>query len=173
MNVYQYLPPHSAHPRGMMRGIIYSLCKTYHWQNTKRVDYEDVVVKLFKRHVARGLDRRVMQEYMLKANAKLNAKANTPTDPLPLRTPVPVTSDGKDRLFLHMEYHPDDIPRKHVRALYERHCKELFEQGLRITQTTAAYSRPQNISEALTWAKLHQESGKPASKYYKRELFNN
>ncbi|KAL7552838.1 hypothetical protein ACHAWF_016084 [Thalassiosira exigua] len=54
INLYQYLPPQSAHPPSMMRGIIYSLMKDYPCQNSSQAEYEDMAIKLFKRHVTRG-----------------------------------------------------------------------------------------------------------------------
>ena len=45
MNLYQYLSPRSNHPPGMIKGIIYSLMKTYKNQNTYTKDYLDVVLK--------------------------------------------------------------------------------------------------------------------------------
>ena len=46
MNLYQYLSPRSNHPPGMIKGIIYSLLKTYKNQNTHTEDYLDIVIKL-------------------------------------------------------------------------------------------------------------------------------
>ena len=46
MNLYQYLSPRSNHPPGMIKGIIYSLLKTYKTQNTYTEDNLDVVTKL-------------------------------------------------------------------------------------------------------------------------------
>jgi tyrosyl-tRNA synthetase len=69
-----------------------------------------------------------------------------------------------------MEYHPNDIPKKSVRAIYEHCCKSTFEEVLDIKQTTIAYSRPPNLKDTLTKAKLHQAPGKEASKYYSGEL---
>ena len=70
-----------------------------------------------------------------------------------------------------MEYHPNDISKKAVRALYKHYCKSSFER-LGIQQLTIAYSRPPNIKDSITKAKLHQAPGKEASKYYLGELVN-
>ena len=56
LNLYQYIPRTSAHPPGMMRGIIYSLMKTYRRQNTYKSDYVEMAKRLFDRHVVRGWD---------------------------------------------------------------------------------------------------------------------
>ena len=166
LNLYQYIPPTSAHPPWMMRGIIYSLMRNYRRQNTHIDDYYNVAIKLFDRHVARGWDRATMRDYILDADRKLSFPSPTTQ---PNNTP-PTTPSNKERLFIHMEYQPHDIPRKHVRAIYDMTCKEVFEHELGITQTTIAYSHPKNIQDLVTKAKLHQAPGKPVSKYYSGEL---
>lgn len=166
LNLYQYIMPTSAHPPWMMPGIIYSLMKKYKRQNTYEHDYNDMAVKLFKRHVARGWDRATMKRYILDADERLRR----PKPPTTNLAPSVPSTDNKDRLFLHMEYHPNDIPRRHVRAIYDDICKDTFEKRLGIKQLTIAYSRPRNVKDLLTRAKLHQAPGKPVSKYYSGEL---
>ena len=73
LNLYQYIPPRSCHPPGMMEGIVYSLMRTYRRHNTKTSNYYDMVTKLFHRLVARGWDKAVIKEYILKADHKLNS----------------------------------------------------------------------------------------------------
>ena len=166
LNLYQYIPPTSAHPPWMMRGIIYSLMKNYRRQNTYTSDYHSMAIKLFDRHVARGWDRATMRSYILDADRKL--RLSVPSTPTP--TPNPTNDNNKERLFIHMEFHPNDIPRKYIRAIYDNTCKDVFESVLDIHQFTSAYSRPRNIRDLLTKAKLHQAPGKPISKYYTGEL---
>ena len=166
MKLYQYIPPRSCHPPGMMEGIIYSLMRTYKKQNTKASDYRLMATKLFRRHVARGWDKNVMKTYILKADSKLNnahqQRAQVPTQHL----------SNKERLFLHLEYHSGDIPKRTVRALYDTYCKPVFECLLGVKQFTIAYSRAKNLKDTLTQAKFHQAPGKPASKYYLGELIH-
>ncbi|KAL7523901.1 hypothetical protein ACHAWF_000737 [Thalassiosira exigua] len=85
MNLYQYIPPTSAHPPSMMKGVIYILMRTYFVQNTKRSDYLDMAQKLFDRHVARGWIRIEMKKLILAADARLQAQPPalqpTPTNP--------------------------------------------------------------------------------------------
>ena len=79
------------------------------------------------------------------------------------------TDDGKDQLFLRMEYSRNDLPRKEVRSIYDAICKVNFE-CLGITQMTTAYSHAKNMRDHVAKAKLHQTPGKEASKYYLGEL---
>ena len=48
LNLYQYIGPSSAHPPFMIKGIIFSLLQSYHYQNTRESDYNKVVTITFK-----------------------------------------------------------------------------------------------------------------------------
>ncbi|KAL7460470.1 hypothetical protein ACHAXS_000922, partial [Conticribra weissflogii] len=54
LNLYLYIPAASAHPDGMVNGIIYSLIKQFYNQNLERDDFNRVVALLYKRFCARG-----------------------------------------------------------------------------------------------------------------------
>ena len=162
MNLYQYIPPQSAHPPGMIKGIIFGLMRNYYLQNSKQRDYHQMATKLFSRFVARGWDRASIKGHILFADNKLRHS------PLTTATPEPIPT--KNRLFIHLEYHPNHIPRKKVRELYQLHCEETFKAKLGVEQTTIAYSKHRNLQECLTKAKLHQPAGQEASMYYSGEL---
>lgn len=169
MNLYQYIPPTSAHPPGMMKGIVYGLMRNYYRQNTKKSDYYNMCRKLFVRHVARGWEPSTMKEYILQADKKLQASPRLTPAATPTTQPT-IQPTNNERLFIHWEYHPNDIPRRHIRAIYNNNCKEVFESMLKIKQVTVAYSRPNNVRDRISKAKLHQAPGREASKFYSGEL---
>lgn len=176
INLYQYIPPYSAHPKNMIKGILYSLLRTYYIQNTKTSDYLDIVTLLYKRHVARGWDRATIKRLILDADLRVREKEKekelqpTPTN-LPTDTPTnQPTNNRTDTIYLHWVYHPNDIPRHRIRAIYDSCCGEIIKEEVGIEKMIIAYSRPPNIKDTLTKAKLHQAPGKEASKYYSGEL---
>ena len=117
---------------------------------------------LFKRHVARGWDPSLIKSWILAADEKIQAEASTPRLPSPSLAPAP---DLDEKLFIHFKYHRNDLPRSPVRALYDYHCKNLFQKTLGVQQLIVAYSRPLNLQELLTKAKLHQAPGQEASTF--------
>ena len=125
MNLYQYLSPRSNHPPGMIKGIIYSLLKTYKNQNTYTEDYLDVVIKLFDRHAARGWNRTVLKRMILESNSKLERKLLLPCCLTPRATSSPPQNilSSQNRLFIHMEYSKNDIPKKLLDPSWRLHCK--------------------------------------------------
>ena len=54
MNLYLYIPQTSAHPLGMIKGVIFSLVKNFKHQNLEKTDYIKMVTLLFRRLIARG-----------------------------------------------------------------------------------------------------------------------
>ncbi|KAL7524739.1 hypothetical protein ACHAWF_001063, partial [Thalassiosira exigua] len=71
MNLYQYIPPQSAHPPGMVKGIVFGLMRSYFYQNSKEQDYHDMAAKLFSRFVARGWDKATIKALILSSDDKL------------------------------------------------------------------------------------------------------
>ena len=165
MNLYQYIPPNSAHPPGMMKGIVYGLLRNYYLQNSNESDYIQMAVLLLRRLVARGWDRTYIKSLIQSADSRLRSaeaqsSTNTPNEGRPLT--------NKERLFLHLEYHPNGMPRSEIRQIYNSACGELLESRLGIKQMTVAYSRPKNVRDVLVRAKLHQAPGREASTYFQR-----
>ena len=167
MNLYLYLPPASAHPQSCIKGTVYGLIRRYYVQNTHRKDYIHFVVLLYRRLLERGWERDFIYNLIIEVTNKIesrSAQQSTTTDE---------SEEDEARLFIHLQYHPNDIPRKMIRQLYNEHCGELFKSEMNINRATVAYSRPRNIGEFITQAKLHQAPGKLASDFmgeYKQGL---
>ena len=159
MNLFLYLPPLSAHPPGCIKGTIYGLINRYHAQNTYRKDYLYFVKMLYKHLLDRGWEREYMRKLIIEATTEIESRDKAgPTSSTSARDKT------SDRLFLHLQYHPDDIPRREVQELYQEHCGELFQELLKIDRPTIAYSRPPNLGEFVTKAKLHQAPERTASR---------
>ena len=171
LNLYQYISPQSNHPPKMINGIIFSLLRTYMRQNTWEDDYQEVTLKLFRRLAARGWNKVLLKDIILKADKKIRLQLENPSPPPAELSPTSPSENNssRDLLFLHMEYGQKDLPRKAVREIYESTCREVFE-GIGIKRFITAYSRSSNIKDLVTRAKLHQAPGCEASKYYSGEL---
>ncbi len=71
------------------------------------------------------------------------------------------TEDTRTPLYLHFEYHPEDVPRLLIRKLYYKHLGK-FEDELGLAPPKIAYSRPTNLGEIASQAKLHEAPGRDA-----------
>ena len=71
----------------------------------------------------------------------------------------------QQRVFYHMEFHPNDIPRHLVRKIYSDECRSIFKAEMGIEQFTMAYSRPKTIGNIITKGKLFEVNGREVSKF--------
>jgi hypothetical protein len=156
MNLYLYLPPTSAHPPGVIKGMVFGLIRRFHAQNTHRSDYLHMVRLLYRRLIQRGWHRDQLRPLILDICSKLDRRNDPPTPPLR-------TAATQNQLFIHLTYHPDDLPRQHIRALYDKHLGAILQEELDVTRPIIAYSRSKNIGEYVTKAKLHQAPGQTTS----------
>ena len=170
MNLYLYIPPHSAHPPGMIKGLIYGQLQRYKYQNSDRADYLIQIKLLYQRLRERGWQHNTLQAYFIEAAKEIERKSIT-------RNPEKSSSlSPKERAFLHIQYHPHDIPRCIIRKIYEKNCpnfKDFYTNKggkMDIKQLTIAFSRPKNIRDTLTNARLYQPKGKEVTKYMLGEV---
>jgi hypothetical protein len=163
MNLYQYLPPHSSHPQSTLKGMIYSLMRTYYKQNTYKQDYVVTVVTMFHYLLTRGWDRYVLKDLILAADVKLQQLELQVSLQENSTQAIIIPPTTREQLFFHLPYHPHDIPRRRLRQLYNHHCHEALSSILSIDKFTVAYSRHKNLKEHLTQARLHQAMNAKAS----------
>jgi hypothetical protein len=160
MNLYLYLPPSSAHPRGCIKGIIYALISRYHAQNTHREDYIHFVRLLYRRLRDRGWDNDTIYPIFMEVATKMESRGKLPA----VASSDNTCDDEMDKtIFIHLQYHTHDISRKQIRILWDKYCREVFQEEIGIERAIIAYSRPRNIGEYVTQAKLHQASGETSS----------
>ena len=159
-NLYLYLPPASAHPAGTIKGTIYGLIGRYFAHNTHRRDFLRLTRLLFRRLLNRGWDASYLTPVFLAACRHVQERAKAPP-----ALPSCLTVVKKKNLFLHLEYHRDDVPRTEVRRLYEQHLGEAIQEELGLDKPIVAYSRPTNLGDLVTQAKFHEAPGFPASFY--------
>ena len=80
MNLFLYIPPHSAHPPGLMKSLVFGLLNTYFLQNTFSEDFFSMVRHLFNRLINRGHKAEDLRELFLEAVQKIEDKKNATVD---------------------------------------------------------------------------------------------
>ena len=164
MNLYLYIPKHSASPPGLLRSLVFGLLGTYKRQNSDKKDFNLMVSRLFERLVARGYQRDVLSTLFLEAAEKLNSPAYTPKTRRPKHYPK---AKEINQLFFHLPYHPRGVSRRFIQQQYHEHCERPDRLGesfrfyksvdgrvLSIDKLTVAYSRPRNLRDLLSPSKL-------------------
>ena len=161
MNLFLYIPPHSAHLPDLRKSLIFSLCQSYWLQNTRIEDYIHMVSLLRKRLIKRGHKPADIDPVFRECGCHLQRRlSNCKLDTL--------AKPKKSRLFFHIPFHPRDISRSKIHELYQEHCNKPDEHGnsfsmglkngkgltVQIDQLTVAYSRPKNLRDVLNPTKL-------------------
>lgn len=167
-NPYLYLPPHSAHAPGIMKGVIYGQIRTYYRQNSKFSDFVSISRLFFKRLISQGWDQAVLKDLFHTAFNKLNAQLeNPPPAPPPNNNN---NNNRRQRLFFHLTFHPNDIPRREIRQIYSETMEEAVRVEADIEQFTVAYSKPTTIGSRIAKAAMYEVEGKEVSKYLAGEV---
>lgn len=163
-NLFLYILAHSAHPPGLIKGLIYGFLETYWRQNTYKSGYTKMVKLLIKRLLNRGYEDTtilpIFKDAALKIEAKFIRKLDNNTELL----------QSGNTVFFHLQYHKRDASRQCIRDAYESSCGSLDEKGhnfkyhstlegtnmMMINKITIAYSRPKNLRDELITSKLFE-----------------
>ena len=78
MNLFLYIPHHSAHPTNTIKSLIYGLLQTYQRQNPNFNNFRSLAKLLFNRLKVRGHQPQQLREYFRDALTKLQHKTSRP-----------------------------------------------------------------------------------------------
>lgn len=163
LNLYLYIPPHSAHPPGILTGLvlghtyrIYTLC----------LDEDDIKRHLREFHtrlIARGYSPNAIHHLFIKAAGlarERRAVSATGTERDNTK------NDGSKAVFLHLPFHPcdpcsraiqrvwHDVVAELAGALPLHCCKKHNSAEIDIRRMIIAYSRPLNLGNLLSYREL-------------------
>ena len=167
MNLHLYIPPHSAHPPGLLPGIVYSTLFRIFTICSSEEDKAKRTKTFFKRLIARGYKGNKIRNLFHKA---INcARSYT--------GPSTVENTNHDDVILHLPFHPNDPAsfriqeawRKHVshpqwKMPLERMKNPKTKEKCNIKRMIIAYKRPMNLGNLLSHRDL--STGPPVSSYY-------
>ena len=176
MALYQYIPPSSCHPPGVLTGLvlgqvlrIFQLCS-----RTQDIDTE---LCLFYRRL---IDRGYNQEGLLPLFVKgvLNAESYIAMTQSQRDAKKKAKVGRRDeRVFFHMPYHPQNPPSTFIQRLWRDHIfsppgEEILTDlrndsgyNIPIKRLTIAYHRNANISNLLSYRTLSKRTGLKASSF--------
>jgi len=98
-----YINPNSAHPTGMIKGVIFETIKRYFEQNSNKEDFIPITKLFFQRLVARGWDPSIIKPIFISVFNKIKTTSTTET------TNKSPSSTGRGKLFIHFIYYPLNI----------------------------------------------------------------
>ena len=137
-NLYLYIPPLSAHPREMLRGLIFGRLRAYHKHNTDTIDYLKMASLLSRRLINRGWSWSYLKHIFNDAHNRITG-----------RTQKPPRTTKKRPVFIHTTYHPRGIQRQDLRKIYNETLGQVLDNDVIV-----ATSRPRNLRDILVQSKL-------------------
>ena len=167
MNLHLYIPPHSAHPLGLLPGIVYSTLFRIFTLCSSNDDKVNCTKVFFKRLIARGYKGNEIRCLFHKAIDHAKTYSG------------PTTEDETNHndVILHLPFHLNDPAsfriqeawRKHVshpqwKMPLERMKNPKTKEKCNIKRMIIAYKRPMNLGNLLS----HQDlsTGPPVLSYY-------
>lgn len=72
MNLHLYIPPHSAYPPGVLKGLIFGSLRRFWIQNSNLEDYKTLVLKFFKHLCDRGHNSEKLKQKFLEGAEKMS-----------------------------------------------------------------------------------------------------
>ena len=164
MNLHLYIPPGSAHPKGVLKSLIFGTLQRYWSQNSKRDDFLSAASAFYGHLLNRGYTPSMLTPLFIGAAETSNHKASRSAPEETEWDHIPRSSSG--RLFIHWDYHPRDVRRRTIRQMFEETLAPvLSEAGLPARRLTIAYSTPKNLAKCLTKSRLTEPDGIRVSDY--------
>lgn len=142
LNLYLYTPRNSAHPPGVLKGLIYGHIKKFRKQNPNDADFQIIKKKFFERLIARGY---------------------TATKLLPIfKEASKIRTDNvkkvQESLILTVPYNPrtfNTLQVRNIMNVYE--LEKLLKQYGIEKRIIIGYTRPKNLEQLLTRTKFSHD----------------
>lgn len=177
LNLYLYLPPTSAHPTGVLHGLITGMILRIFRLTSDKTRCTADIQRFYNRLIARGYSSKRIAPVFYKCIARF---ATGPLEKSPA-TPETDGTDFQNTVFLHVPYHPLNPPstdlQKDFRNILLDHrwrdprstplpeIKNHIEVPIGVNRMIVAYHRPRNLANLLTPRRIDKTPGPPASAY--------
>jgi hypothetical protein len=174
-NLYLYIPPHSAHPKSMLTGLIYGNILRIHRLCSTQHEIKIHTTAFYRRLHNRGYNSKTLQKFFHKATLNAQAYLNASTIDHDKRHHEKSTKT-KRTVFFHLKYHPQDPPARDIQHIWEHTVtkpqgqpnintmKNYDGANTPIDSLTVAYSRPLNLRNQFSVRNI-QNRGQAVSSF--------
>jgi hypothetical protein len=143
-NLFLYIPPHSAHPPGVLRSLIFGNLRRFFLQCSNTSDYISAAKAFYCQHlIVHGHATTNIDPIFMTAATRLdnpNAKPDATN-----------ASTSRNLYLVHCwKYHPQGVKRERIRQLFHEH----FPDNAGFDRLIVAHHRPRNLKEALVRTQL-------------------
>ena len=177
MSLFLYIPPHSAHPPGVLTGHIFGEVLRI---NRLCSDSDDITqrIRIFFRRLMRRAHKPSKLLPLFK-QAMANAKkylATSEEEKAAQREKK--RSDAQRRVYFHQEFHPQGPKAREIQSLFETHVlnppgQEPFNRvgfggsDIPLDALVVANHRPLNLGDLFSYRKINKRNGPPVSSFMK------
>jgi hypothetical protein len=173
MNLYLYIPPGLAHPKNMIRGLIFGRLRRYWLQSSHRDHFYKMAGLLAHHLIARGYTLEQLLPLFKEVEARLTTLLRTgPRNPDVLNagpnavpnavSPKNAGTEKSKPLFFHLQFHPQGIQQKQICQAYNKILAPLLEHERCLI---VAVSRPRNLRDWVCSTRLPDITGNNPSDF--------
>jgi len=176
MALYLFIPPHSAHPPGVLTGHVYGNVLRIFRLNSYEQDTVDDTTDFYRRFLARGHKCDALKPIFL--GAIQNARKFLATSKKQRADAKFAKHDAAQRrLYLHLEFHPQNPSSAKIQQLFndtvlnppgKKQLNEVdggFGHKVPIDAMTIAYHRAPNLGDMFSYRDISKRNGPPVSSY--------
>lgn len=117
LNLHLYIPANSAHPPGVLKGMINGILCRYWMFSSQKQTYIQHTKDFFKRLIDRGYTINALQPLFLQAASRISSNTI-------LKRKKKL--NFQKTLFFYSEYHPKDLTSNKIQSEYKKICHETF-----------------------------------------------
>ena len=174
MASYLFIPPHSAHPPGVLTSHVFGKILRIFRLNSNEEDIIQDSVTFFHRFLERGHNCDILKPFFLKAITNARKFLNTSNEERAASKLLQAEA-AQRRLYLHIEYHPQNSPPHQIQKIFNEtmlnppgkmKLNEL-DAGLGelvpIDAMIIANHRAKNLGDMLSYRDISNRNGPPAS----------
>ena len=166
INPYLYIPPHSAHPPGVLTGLIYGNVHRIYTLCSDAVEQKRLLSQFYQRLIVRGYKQSTITPFFIKAAIRFGSNTSSPNI-----SNIKTSASFADTIFLHLPFHPGNPSSSELQQLYktimlEPQHKKHLNSFTNTNRLIVAYSRPQNLGNLLSSRNIQTQDGPPVSSYY-------
>ena len=173
--LYQYIPPSSAHPPGLLNGLVVGQVLRFHQLCTSISDVHDKMRLLHRRLMQRGYSEARLFPYFVQG---LTVARNFLAMPKERRLANKNSSEPDPSvIFFHLKFHPDDPISSTIQAIWREtvmeptdrqpfyDLKSPYDYPIGIRRLVVAYSRHMNLGGNLSVRRIDRLSCPPVSSF--------
>jgi hypothetical protein len=172
-NKYLYLPSHSTHPPGNLKGLIYGSINRILRLTTSELEQKIAINELYARLLNRGYGHNMLSDIINKTYTSIYSNTSSMNNTNHRTRKV----DMRSTVILHMNYHPSDPSSKEIQQIFREEVLEPTglstlpllrnhqNHPIGINRLLVAYHRPPNIGNLLSPRVMKTDTGPRVSSF--------